>query len=141
MNHDFCSVYFLWNLSLSSPCIATGKVSNYYGGNSKAIGPRQGQQSGNYQWTSRGSIVDKQTGSYMRATVKENHSTGDVFKERSTGRVGYKDETKSTCTFRAGDKHGYSEYQIEERYRRVDYRESNNTSGQKSRSTNAKYLQ
>uniref|UniRef100_A0A2C9VNS2 Uncharacterized protein n=1 Tax=Manihot esculenta TaxID=3983 RepID=A0A2C9VNS2_MANES len=60
------------------------KGLSFNGGNSKTW---RGQQSDNYQWASRGSIVDNQTGSYRRATLKESLSTGDVFKERSTGRL------------------------------------------------------
>ncbi|EEF36153.1 conserved hypothetical protein [Ricinus communis] len=52
---------------------------NNYGGSSKAsynndITP---SQSNSHQWTTKNSIVDKQTGGYMRSTVKESSSTGD----------------------------------------------------------------
>ncbi|OMO91486.1 hypothetical protein CCACVL1_07099 [Corchorus capsularis] len=59
---------------------------------------RQGEQSGYYQKTSRTSYVDKQTTKYIRDTNKEVVSTGETFKERLTGRVGYKDEYKITNT-------------------------------------------
>lgn len=112
------------------------KGLSFNGGNSKTW---RGQQSDNYQWASRGSIVDNQTGSYRRATLKESLSTGDVFKERSTGRVGYKDEMRRTSTFRAGDKGGYSEYQREERFRKADYSGSNKSIRSSSRFTTTKY--
>ncbi|OMO49743.1 hypothetical protein COLO4_38410 [Corchorus olitorius] len=85
----------------------------------------QGEQSGYYQKTSRTSYVDKQTTKYIRDTNKKVVSTGETFKERSTGRVGYKDEYKITNTHKVGDKHGYTEYQVEERIRSVDYGGSN----------------
>lgn len=82
---------------------------------------RQGDQSGLYQRTSKASIVDKHTGKYARATNKEIVSNGEIFKERSTGRIGYKDEYKTISTQRVGDKSGYNEYQLEERFRRIDF--------------------
>ncbi|XP_022728792.1 uncharacterized protein LOC111284377 [Durio zibethinus] len=82
---------------------------------------KQGGQSSFNQTTTKESYVDKQTGSYARATNREVVSTGETFKERSTGKVGYKDEYKTTSTYRVGDKSGYAEYQVEERFRNVDY--------------------
>ena len=93
-----------------------GKQTTTYSYQSK-----QGEQSSFNQTTSKISNVDKQTGSYARATNKEAISTGETFKERSTGRVGYKDEYKTTSTYRLGDKGGYTEYQVEERLRNVNY--------------------
>ncbi|KDP43821.1 hypothetical protein JCGZ_23029 [Jatropha curcas] len=101
------------------------------GGSYNAMATK-GQQSNSQQWISRNSIVDKQTGSYAKTTVKQSYSSGDVFKERSTGRVGHKDELKTTSTFKVGDKSGYYEYQVEERFRKVDYGNSS--------SSNKKYL-
>ncbi|XVE98730.1 hypothetical protein REPUB_Repub03eG0133300 [Reevesia pubescens] len=56
------------------------------------------EQSSYNRITSKTSYVDKQTGSYARATNKEVVSTEETFKERSTGRVGFKDESKTTST-------------------------------------------
>ncbi|OMO91485.1 hypothetical protein CCACVL1_07098 [Corchorus capsularis] len=93
---------------------------------------RQGQQSGLYQRTSKTNSMDKQTGKYARVTNKDVFSGGETFKERSTGRVGFKDEYKTTSTYRLGDKSGYCEYQIEERFRMINFGgsgSSNNNSG------------
>lgn len=101
------------------------------------------QSSSFHQKTSRTNYMDKQTGKYSRATNKRVVSTGDTFKERSTGRVGYKDEHKITFTYRVGDKRGYHEHQLEERVRRVDYSGScnNNKKGKFiSGSYNYKYV-
>ncbi|XVE71784.1 hypothetical protein DITRI_Ditri10aG0179500 [Diplodiscus trichospermus] len=65
--------------------------------------------------------MDKQTESYARATNKEAISTEETFKERSTGGVGLKDEYKTTSTYRYGDKSGYTEYQVQKRFRKVNY--------------------
>ncbi|XWS52174.1 hypothetical protein CRYUN_Cryun11dG0044300 [Craigia yunnanensis] len=94
---------------------------------------RQGEQSSFHQKTSKTSYVDKQTGKYTRTTNKKVVSTGETFKERSTGRVGYKDEYKTTSTYRVGDKCGYTEHQLEEKIRRVNYGgSSGNKKGEKS---------
>ncbi|KAK6273012.1 hypothetical protein POUND7_010095 [Theobroma cacao] len=101
----------------------------------------QGGQSSCNQTTSKTSYVDKQTGSYTRATNKEVVSTGETFKERSTGRVGYKDEYKTTSTYKVGDKSGYTEYQVEERFRNVKYSgNSSSNKGNNSGGWNNKYL-
>ncbi|XP_050219479.1 uncharacterized protein LOC126669885 [Mercurialis annua] len=99
------------------------------------------RQSYNQQCTIRNNIVEKQTGSYVRTTKRDTCSSGDVFKERSTGRIGYKDEYKTTTTVKVGDKRGYSEYQTEEKFRRVDYGISSagGSRGKSSYSSN-KYL-
>ncbi|KDP43818.1 hypothetical protein JCGZ_23026 [Jatropha curcas] len=96
------------------------------------------QQSNSQQSILKNSIVDKKTGSYARTTMKQSYSSGDVFKERSTGRVGYKDEFKTTKTFKVGDKRGYTEHQVEERYRRVDYGNSSSSSRGKNSCCNSK---
>ncbi|XP_015579087.1 uncharacterized protein LOC107261812 [Ricinus communis] len=117
-----------------------GPTKNY-GGNSKpsykGIAP---SQSSSHEWTTKNSIVNKQTGGYMRTTMKESSSTGDVFKGRFTGRVGYKDEYKTTSSFRVGDKNGYFEYQKEERFRRVDYGKGSGSREKSSNSSSNKYL-
>ncbi|GLT36079.1 hypothetical protein SLA2020_104840 [Shorea laevis] len=84
--------------------------------------PRPREQSSSYQRTAEASYMDKQTGNYIRTRAKDVISTGETFKERgSAGRVGTKNEYTTTETFRVGDKRGYSEYQVQERFRRVDY--------------------
>ncbi|XVE80020.1 hypothetical protein DITRI_Ditri14bG0105300 [Diplodiscus trichospermus] len=94
---------------------------DYGGKQTTTYHSKQGENSSFNQTTSKTSYVDKQTGSYARATNKEVYSSGETFKERSTGRVGYKDEYKTTSTYRVGDKSGYTEYQVEERFRNVNY--------------------
>ena len=102
---------------------------------------RQGEQSSFQQKTSKTSYVDKQKGKYTRTTNKKVVSTGETFKERSTGRVGYKDEYKTTSTYRVGDKRGYTEHQVEEKIRRVDYGgSSSNKKGKKSAGSYKKYV-
>ncbi|XVF70075.1 hypothetical protein PTKIN_Ptkin11bG0132400 [Pterospermum kingtungense] len=78
---------------------------------------RQGRQSSFHQKTSRITYMDKQSGKHTRALNKQVVSTGETFKERSTGRVGYKNEYKTTFTYKVGDKHRYYEHQLEERIR------------------------
>ncbi|GLU10374.1 hypothetical protein SLE2022_271840 [Rubroshorea leprosula] len=90
---------------------------------------KQSGSSNSYQRTAKASCVDKQTGIYARSTTKEVISTGDTFKERPTGRVGVKNDYTTTKTCRVGDKSGYSEYQVQERYRRVDYDGNNSRKG------------
>ncbi|GLU10372.1 hypothetical protein SLE2022_271820 [Rubroshorea leprosula] len=90
---------------------------------------KQSGNSNSYQRTAKASCVDKQTGIYARSTTKEVTSTGDTFKERPTGRVGVKNDYTTTKTCRVGDKSGYSEYQVQERYRRVDYDGNNSRKG------------
>ncbi|GLT36078.1 hypothetical protein SLA2020_104830 [Shorea laevis] len=91
---------------------------------------RQGDQSNFHQMTSKTSYVDKQTGTYVRSTTKEVVSTGETFKERgSAGRVGTKNEYATINTYRVGDQSGYSEYQVQERFRRVDYGGSSTSQG------------
>ncbi|KAJ4823759.1 hypothetical protein Tsubulata_012075 [Turnera subulata] len=99
-----------------------------------SYGSYQNTGTASYQNTSRDVIVDKRTGAYQRTTMKESYSAGETFKERGSGRDGYKDEYKTTSTTRVGDKSGYYEYQCEERYRRVnfDYYGSGSGSGKKS---------
>ncbi|XVF47729.1 hypothetical protein PTKIN_Ptkin03bG0134300 [Pterospermum kingtungense] len=77
---------------------------------------KQGGQSSFNQTTSKISCVDNNTGIYACATNKEVITTRETFKERSTRRVGYKDEYKTTNTYKVGDKSGYTEYQVEERF-------------------------
>ncbi|XVE80022.1 hypothetical protein DITRI_Ditri14bG0105400 [Diplodiscus trichospermus] len=98
--------------------------NNDYGGKlttSNDYQARQGDQSCLHQRISKKSIVDKQTGIYARATNKEVVSSGETFKERSIGRTGFKDEYKTISTYRFGDKSGYNEYLLEERFRRVNF--------------------
>ncbi|GKV18220.1 hypothetical protein SLEP1_g28633 [Rubroshorea leprosula] len=90
---------------------------------------KQSSNSNSYQRTAKASCVDKQTGIYARSTTKEVTSMGDTFKERPTGRVGVKNDYTTTKTCRVGDKSGYSEYQVQERYRRVDYDGNNSSKG------------
>ncbi|OMO91507.1 hypothetical protein CCACVL1_07096 [Corchorus capsularis] len=110
-----------------------------------------GKQTTNYNYQSRlggqssysqtSTVVknyDKQTGSYARATNTQAFSTGDTFKERSTGRVGY-NEFKTTSTYKVGDKSGYTEYQVSERVRNVTYGGSSYSN--KGNNCNNKYLQ
>ncbi|KAF8035473.1 hypothetical protein BT93_C1488 [Corymbia citriodora subsp. variegata] len=118
-------------------------------------GPRQtmtgsiGKQAGvdgerhpatSYEWSSRTRHQDKQTGDYARATVKHTFASGDTFKERSTGRVGFKDEHKQSTTITIGNKGGYSEYHREERLRTVEFGKSigNISGGSSSGLTNKK---
>ncbi|KAL3746089.1 hypothetical protein ACJRO7_015099 [Eucalyptus globulus] len=95
----------------------------------KQVGVRGGRSASSYEWSSRAGHQDKQTGDYARATTKHAFSSGDTFKERSTGRVGYKDEHKETTTIRVGNKGGYSEYQVQERLRTVTYGEGSGRNG------------
>lgn len=107
-------------------------------GKSNAVTTKQaGQRSSSYRHVETKKHVDKQTGSYTRATVKDKYSTGDVYKERSTGRVGYKEEITRTKTFKCGDKSGFTEYQVEERYRVVNYGNSS-IKGKKSGSSSGR---
>ncbi|GLT36077.1 hypothetical protein SLA2020_104820 [Shorea laevis] len=96
-----------------------------YGGKQNGITPNyvgaKGKQSNSYERTARATCVDKHTGAYAHSAAKEVMSTGDIFKERSTGRVGIKNEYTNRKVCRVGDKHGYAEYQVEEKFRRVDY--------------------
>ncbi|KAL9240621.1 hypothetical protein vseg_014818 [Gypsophila vaccaria] len=71
-----------------------------------------------YERTTRSKDYDKQTGAYMRGTAKETYSSGDY---SNRGRVGYKDEYKSSSTVRVGDKSGYTEYYKQEKVTRVEY--------------------
>ncbi|KAF8035557.1 hypothetical protein BT93_C1557 [Corymbia citriodora subsp. variegata] len=100
----------------------------------KQLGVRGGRSASSYEWTSRAWDQDRKTGDYARATTKQTFSSGDTFKERSTGRVGYKDELKETTTVRVGNKSGYSEYQVQERLRTVKYGEG--SSGRNSKGYN-----
>ncbi|KAI3416752.1 uncharacterized protein J3R85_015116 [Psidium guajava] len=84
-----------------------------------------GRSASSYEWTTRAGQRDKQTGDYARATTKQTFSSGDTVKERSTGRVGYKE----TSTVRVGNKGGYSEYEVQERLRTVMYGEGSGRNG------------
>ncbi|GLU10373.1 hypothetical protein SLE2022_271830 [Rubroshorea leprosula] len=91
--------------------------------------PRPRKQSSSYQRTAKAGYMDKQTGNYIRTTAKDVISTGETFKERgSAGRVGTKNEYSTTNTYRVGDQSGFSEYQVQERFRRVDYGGSSSSS-------------
>ncbi|XP_022929740.1 uncharacterized protein LOC111436237 [Cucurbita moschata] len=79
------------------------------------------KQVSSYEQSWRTHDRNRQTGSYTTASTKEVASRGETFKERSSGRVGSKDEFKTTSTYRVGDRSGYTEYQRQERFRRVDF--------------------
>lgn len=98
-------------------------------------------QLSSYEQSWRTHDRDRQTGTYTTASTKAVASRGETFKERATGRVGAKDEFKTTSTYRVGDKSGYTEYQCQERFRRVDFggKGSGSTSGSGSKGSN-KYL-
>ncbi|GLU16874.1 hypothetical protein SLE2022_332810 [Rubroshorea leprosula] len=85
-----------------------------YGGKQNSITPcyvgAKGKQSNSYERTARASCVDKHTGANAHAVAKQVKSNGDIFKERSTGRVGIKNEYTNTKVCRVGDKYGYAEY-------------------------------
>ncbi|OMO49747.1 hypothetical protein COLO4_38414 [Corchorus olitorius] len=55
-------------------------------------------QSSYSQTTTAVKNYDKQTGCYSHVTNMQVISSGETFKERSTGRVGFKDEYKTTST-------------------------------------------
>lgn len=94
---------------------------------SKTVTKQGGQQS-TVQQTSRAKYEDKVTGSYERYTAKETVSSGQQFVERSTGRVGFKDEQQRSSTVKIGDKSGYTEYHSEQKVKRVNFENSGNTS-------------
>lgn len=96
-------------------------------------------QMSSYEQSWRTHDRNRQTGSYTTTSTKAVASRGETFKERSTGRVGAKDEFKTTSTYRVGDKSGYTEYQCQERFRRVDFGGSSSGSGSKGGKGN-KYL-
>lgn len=94
-----------------------------------SIGKQSGVNRGrhpvtSYEWSLRTRHQDKQTGDYARATVKQTFASGDTIKERSKGRVGFKDEYEQSTTITIGDKGGYSEYRVEKRLRTVEYGKS-----------------
>ncbi|KGN61102.1 hypothetical protein Csa_021323 [Cucumis sativus] len=76
-------------------------------------------QMSSYEQSWRTHDRNRQTGSCTTSSTKAVASRGETFKERSTGRVGAKDEFKTTSTYRVGDKSGYTEYQCQERLRRI----------------------
>ncbi|XP_038889670.1 uncharacterized protein LOC120079530 [Benincasa hispida] len=78
-------------------------------------------QLSSYEQSWRTHDRNRQTGTYTTTSTKAVASRGETFKERSTGRIGAKDEFKTTSTYRVGDKSGYTEYQCQERFRRVDF--------------------
>ncbi|XP_022157391.1 uncharacterized protein LOC111024099 [Momordica charantia] len=107
-----------------------------------AVVVQEDNQASRYEKSWRCHDRDRQTGNYKTASTKEVASRGETFKERSTGRVGYKDEFKTTSTCRVGDRSGYTEYQRQETYRRVDFGSSGSGSkgGQSNYSSSKKYL-
>lgn len=100
-----------------------------------SIGKQSGVDGGrhpvtSYEWSSRTRHQDKLTGDYARSTTKHTFASGNTLKERSTGRVGFKDEYKQSTTVTIGNKGGYSEYHREERFRTVEFgKSSSNCSG------------
>lgn len=82
-----------------------------------------------YEQSWRSHDRNRQTGTYTTTSTKAIASAGETFKERSTGRVGSKDEFKTTSTYRVGDRSGYTEYQCQERFRRVDFGNGGGSSG------------
>lgn len=117
-SEDEGPVYHMTGFALAEPINESAKQLSVSGGRSAS----------SYEWTSRAAHQDRKTGDYARATTKHT-SSGDIFKERSTGRVGYKDEHKETTTVRVGNKGGYSEYQVQERRRTVTYGEGSGRNG------------
>ncbi|GLT80399.1 hypothetical protein SLA2020_518400 [Shorea laevis] len=104
--------------------VTTTKACDYSGKQTITYNyePRSSEHSGSYQRTEKATYVDKQTGGFTHTTAKEVISSGDTFKERgSAGRVGTKNEYMTANTLRVGDKSGYSEYQVQERFRTVHY--------------------
>ncbi|KAH7859938.1 hypothetical protein Vadar_007323 [Vaccinium darrowii] len=100
---------------------------------SKSVTKQGGQQS-IVQQTSRAKYENNMTGGYERYTAKETVSTGKQFVERSTGRVGFKDEQQWSFTLKIGDKSGYTEYYSEQKVQRVNFENSSsNTSWGKNK--------
>lgn len=88
---------------------------------SKTIAESQGKQVDVRQRTYWEKNVDKQTGSYTKFTGKDKVVSGERFVEKSTSRVGYKDEYEKSSTVKIGDNDGYTEYYCEEKVSRVVY--------------------
>lgn len=83
---------------------------------------RPAERSLDYEWTSRIKREDKQSGNYQRYTTKEKVSSGEPHVERGTGKVGTKNEFKTSSTVKIGNKNtGYTEHTIEERFRDVEF--------------------
>ncbi|OMO49746.1 hypothetical protein COLO4_38413 [Corchorus olitorius] len=120
-------------MEVASADYGSGKQTTNYNYQS-----RPGGQSSYSQTFTAVKDCDKQTGNYGRATNTQAFSTGDTFNERSTGRFGYKDEFKTTSTYKVGDKSGSTEHQVSERVRNVTY---GGSSYSNKGNNNNKYLQ
>lgn len=78
-----------------------------------------------YQETAKWKYKDEESGCYATATLCDKTSSGQLFKEKGSGRVGYKDEVKYTTVFKIGNKTGYTEYQYQEKIRKVNFGKDN----------------
>ncbi|KAH7855996.1 hypothetical protein Vadar_031475 [Vaccinium darrowii] len=87
------------------------------------------EQPRSYERITKAKYEDKQTGSYERYTTKEKASSGERHVERGSRQVGVRDEYKKSSSVKVGDKSGYTEYQVEERVRRVDFGRGSITNG------------
>lgn len=103
-----------------------GEIRLVKGSVSDSVVERPGERSQAYEWTSKINREDKQSGSYERYTMKEKASGGETHVEKATGRVGVKDEFQKSTTVKVGNKYGYREYHIEERFRDINFGKSKN---------------
>lgn len=109
------------------PSHSSGKSAIY--GTVGALIGRPVEQPRSYERITRARYEDKQTGSYERYTTKEKASSSERHVERGTRQVGVRDEVKKSSTVKVGDKSGYTEYQVEERIRHVDFGRGSITNG------------